>query len=90
MHKNDRAEIQVDGESEDGKREQRAHSPQTRSLWSVLVRLWPAVNPCESLGSGLYHFSPFSSAYLFLYRPLPLCCQGDLCTLVLTWCGKGG
>lgn len=61
--------------------------PRPCSLWSALVRCWPVVNPVnhQALPSIT---SPFSSAYLFLYRPLPLCCQGDLCTLVLTWCGK--
>lgn len=58
------------------------------SLWSVPVRCWPVVNPVNHQALPLHHFSPFSSAYLFLYRPLPLCCQGDLCTLVLTRCGK--
>lgn len=62
--------------------------PRPNSLWSVLLRCWPVVNPVNHQALPSITSLPFSSAYLYLYRPLPLCCQGDLCTLVLTWCWK--
>lgn len=62
--------------------------PRPSRLWSVLLRCWPVVNPVNHQALPSITSLPFSSAYLYLYRPLPLCCQGDLCTLVLTWCWK--